>query len=93
MVTDDGLLVLDRARDGGLRLWGHCEPCRRLTSPWDDEYVKWVVQVVRPILHSKHIGIRDGLVGDLQDVRPGRFIRAAAAGLTALAAGLSTTQW
>lgn len=91
VLTADDRLVFDRARDGGFRLWGHCESCRRQTSPWDDEYFKWVVQVVHPILHSDRLGLRSGLAGELQDVRPGRFIRAAAAGMTALAEGLFTT--
>lgn len=91
VLSEDDRLVFDRARDGGFRLWGHCESCRRQTSPWDDEYLKWVVQVVHPILRSDHLGLRSGLAGELQDVRPGRFIRAAAAGMTALAEGLLTT--
>jgi len=87
-VDSDNMIVQDQKRDGGLHLRAHCEPCRRATSSWDDEYIKWAGTFVKTLVESPLAGQRQSLTGTLVDVRPGRFARAALAGMTALAEGL-----
>lgn len=91
VVTEDWMLVQDRSRDGGMRVWGHCEDCRSATSPWDDEYILWAKEIGRALVRSPRRGERSALTGSFPTARPGRFVRAALAGMTALAEGLVET--
>lgn len=86
-----GNLVMSRPRIGGIRIWGHCETCRRITSPWDDEYIRWAHMFAGGLLDSPRAGARPGLAGKMPRARPGRFARAAIAGLTTVAEGLYST--
>jgi len=88
VVTEDSVVTPDRGRDGGHRFWGHCETCRRATSPWDDEYISWAWTLAGVLLESPEKGRRAGVSGEFAEARPGRFIRAALAGMTAVAEGL-----
>jgi hypothetical protein len=88
VVSTDNFVTLDRARDGGFRVWGHCDDCRRATSPWDNEYITWANALTNSIVSSPHVGRRRSLVGSFPKARPGRFARAAIAGMTALAEGM-----
>lgn len=85
------MLRQDRPRDGGVRTWGHCEDCRVLTSPWDDEYIRWADQIAAVLVTSARRGERSQIIGNFATARPGRFARAALAGMTALAEGLVIT--
>lgn len=86
--TADNRLAYGRHRLGGARRYAHCEACRASTSPWDDEYIKWAHCFAGHLLHSQWKGQRTHITGELTDVRPGRFIRSAIAGMTALAPNL-----
>lgn len=88
VVNEDNELVLDRGRDGGFSVWGHCEECRAATSPWDDEYIAWARQLAPVIVSSTYEGQRSHLAGTFERARPGRFAHAAVAGMTAIAEGL-----
>ena len=83
--TADSQLVYGRPRLGGANLHAHCEPCRAATSPWDDEYIRWAYSFANVLVNSPLKGERTQIVGTLSGVRPGRFIRSALAGMTALA--------
>lgn len=83
--TADSQLVHGRPRLGGASLYAHCDPCRAATSPWDDEYIRWAYSFANVLLNSPWKGQRTQIEGTLNGVRPGRFIRAAIAGMTALA--------
>ena len=90
MYNEDNELVQDRGRDGGFTVWAHCEDCRRETSPWDDEYIRWARHLGYAIYSFPFKGQREALVGTMMSARPGRFARAALAGMTAVAGALST---
>lgn len=83
--TADSQLVYGRPRLGGANLYAHCEPCRAATSPWDDEYIRWAYSFASVLVNSPWKGERTQIQGTLSGVRPGRFIRSALAGMTALA--------
>lgn len=83
--TGDSRLTHGRPRLGGASLYAHCEPCRASTSPWDDEYIRWAYSFANVLLNSQWKGQRTQVEGTLSEVRPGRFIRSALAGMTALA--------
>lgn len=91
MYNAEGNLVMSRPRSGGIRIWGHCETCRAVTSPWDDEYIGWARMFAGGLLDSPNVGARPGLTGVMPRARPGRFARAAIAGLTTGAEGLHST--
>lgn len=82
--TADNHLAYGRPRLGGASRYAHCEACRASTSPWDDEYIRWAHCYAGHLLRSQWKGQRTQIAGELTDVRPGRFIRAAIAGMTAL---------
>ena len=82
--TAGNRLAHGRPRLGGASLYAHCEPCRAATSPWDDEYIRWAYTFAGNLLHSQWKGERTHIEGKLSKVRPGRFIRSALAGMTAL---------
>ncbi len=82
--TAGNRLAHGRPRLGGASLYAHCEPCRAATSPWDDEYIRWAYTFAGNLLHSQWKGERTHIEGKLNEVRPGRFIRSALAGMTAL---------
>lgn len=82
--TADNRLAYGRPRLGGASRYAHCEACRASTSPWDDEYIRWAHCFAGHLLHSQWKGQRTHIAGEMTDVRPGRFIRAAIAGMTAL---------
>ncbi len=82
--TADRYLSYGRPKLGGSSRYAHCESCRAITSPWDDEYIRWTYTFAGNLLNSSEKGQREQIVGRLQDVRPGRFIRSAIAGMTAL---------
>ncbi len=86
--TADNHLAYGRAKRGGANRYAHCEVCRASTSPWDDEYIRWAHCFAGHLLRSPWKGQRTHIEGELVDVRPGRFIRAAIAGMTALAPNL-----
>lgn len=86
--TADNHLVYGRSKLGGANRYAHCEACRASTSPWDDEYIRWAHCFAGHLLHSPWKGQRDSISGELRGVRPGRFIRSAVAGMTALAPNL-----
>lgn len=88
VVNEANEMTLDNGRDGGIRIWGHCEACRSATSLWDDEYIKWANCLVAPLVSSPRLGQRSSLSGTFTDARPGRFVRAALSGMTSLAEGL-----
>ncbi len=83
--TANSQLVYGRPRLGGANLYAHCEPCRAATSPWDDEYIRWAYSFANVLVNSPFKGERTQIEGTLSGVRPGRFIRSALAGMTALA--------
>lgn len=82
--TPGSNLVYGRTQFGGANRYAHCEACRSSTSPWDDEYIRWAHCFVGHLICSPSRGERTHITGELVDVRPGRFIRAAIAGMTAL---------
>lgn len=82
--TGGSLLAFGRPQLGGSSRYAHCESCRAATSPWDDEYIRWAYAFAGNLLNSPAKGQREEIVGELQGVRPGRFIRASIAGMTAL---------
>lgn len=86
--TSDSSLSYGRAQLGGANRYAHCEACRARTSPWDDEYIRWAHCFAGHLLRSPWKGQRSEIAGELRDVRPGRFIRAAIAGMTALTPNL-----
>lgn len=86
--TGDNRLAYGRSRLGGASRYAHCEACRASTSPWDDEYIKWAHCFAGHLVRSEEKGERTHITGELTDVRPGRFIRAAIAGMTVLAPNL-----
>lgn len=86
--TSDNHLDYGRSESGGAWRYAHCEACRAKTSPWDDEYIKWAHCFAGHLVTSEDRGERTHIVGELIDVRPGRFIRAAIAGMTVLAPNL-----
>ena len=86
--TADNHLAYGRAKRGGANRYAHCEDCRASTSPWDDEYIRWAHCFAGHLLQSPQQGQRTHIEGELIGVRPGRFIRAAIAGMTALAPNL-----
>jgi hypothetical protein len=81
MLDERGRVVMSRARNGGSRSFAQCHTCRRATSPWDDEYKKWAYEFAHGLFASPNVGTRNGLAGTLPNVRPGRFARAALAGM------------
>lgn len=87
----DRQLSYGRPKLGGASRYAHCESCRAATSPWDDEYIHWAYTFAGNLLNSSDKGQREQIVGKLRDVRPGRFIRSAIAGMTALAPTLIDT--
>ena len=91
VVDGDQVLGQDRRREGGIRFWGHCDSCRAATSPWDDEYIAWAHALAHAICTSPNAGCRTHLAGTFAVARPGRFVRAALAGMTAVAEGLVET--
>lgn len=89
MVGPDGSHLLEsRGRPGGLALYGHCEACRAATSPWDGEYISWVASFAGVIVDSEALGRRAVLQVGAREARPGRFARAALAGMVVLAENL-----
>lgn len=72
----------------GFWCWGLCDACHRATSPWDDEFIRFSQLFAATILKSQYRGNRIGVGGRMNDVRPGRFARAAVAGLIGWADGL-----
>lgn len=82
--TSDNRLTYGRAQLGGANRYAHCNACRAITSPWDDEYIRWAHCFAGHLVRSPLKGQRAQIEGELDDVRPGRFIRAALAGMTAL---------
>lgn len=89
--TRDNLLTYGRAQRGGANRYAHCEACRAFTSPWDDEYIRWAHCFAGHLVRSALKGERTHIAGQLTGVRPGRFVRAAIAGMTALTPGLIDT--
>lgn len=94
--TEDGDMVeRGRAREGGLRVFGHCEACHRATNPWDDEYIAWARGRTAGLVQLARAGKAPHPGGEpvaMQFMgRPGRFIRAALAGMGALAEDLYQT--
>lgn len=88
----DGQYTLEsKARLGGLALYGHCDPCRAATSPWDDEYIDWAKHVLTLLVQSPDARRRATVSLTAPEVRPGRFARAALAGMVVLAEGLWKT--
>lgn len=90
--TADDRLVYGRAKLGGANRYAHCEVCRANTSPWDDEYIRWAHCFASHLVWSPSKGQRTHITGELTGVRPGRFIRAAISGMTALAPNLITSR-
>lgn len=86
--TSENHLVYGRSKSGGASRYAHCGACRASTSPWDDEYIRWAHCFAGHLLQSPWKGQRDRIAGELCGVRPGRFIRAAIAGMTALTPNL-----
>lgn len=82
---DGTQMGFDSGRDGGMALYGHCEECRRTTSPWDDEYIRSTNIVISVLRDSPLIGMRSHVDGTIAGARPGRFARAALAGRSVLA--------
>lgn len=87
--TDEGsTTTLSRPRAGGNRIYGLCSPCHRLTSPFDDEYIAWAGACAK----AAHIRAHSDYAGDgtvvLEGARPGRFVRAALAGMASTAENL-----
>ena len=93
MYDAEGNLRRSRSRTGGIRTWGHCEACRRITSPWDDEYIGWAHLFARALLDPPRAGARATIAGKMPTARPGRFARAAIAGLATGAEGLYSTHF
>lgn len=91
MVDGNNNLVLDSGKLGGLSPYGHCEGCRAATSPWDDEYISWAHTITGAIVTSPAVDTRPVLRVAAQEARPGRFARAALAGMTVLAEDLWET--
>jgi len=91
MVDGGNNLVLDRGKGGGLSPYGHCEECRAATSPWDDEYILWVKSLAEVIVTSEAVDTRPVLRLGAREARPGRFARAALAGMAVLAEGMYAT--
>lgn len=91
MVDADDNLVLDSGKLGGLSPYGHCEGCRAATSPWDDEYISWAHTIAGAIVTSKAVDTRPHLRVAAPNARPGRFARAALAGMAVLAENLWKT--
>lgn len=89
--TADNRLANGRPRLGGASRYAHCQSCRAATSPWDDEYIRWAYAFAHNLLHSQWKGERTYIEGKLSEVRPGRFIRSALAGMTALVPRLIDT--
>lgn len=88
----DGSYVLEsKGRAGGLAPYGHCEQCRAATSPWDDEYLSWAKSFTVAMVSSEEVGTRPLLKVGAAEARPGRFARAALAGMVVLAEGLWRT--
>ncbi|VXB70956.1 hypothetical protein PSCLAVI8L_180054 [Pseudoclavibacter sp. 8L] len=86
--TSDNRLTYGRAQLGGASRYAHCNACRAITSPWDDEYIRWAHCFAGHLVRSPLKGLRAQIAGELDGVRPGRFIRAALAGMTALTPSL-----
>lgn len=86
--TSDNHLSYGRPQLGGANRYAHCDECRASTSPWDDEYLRWAHCFAGHLVRSPWKGQRTHLTGELVGVRPGRFIRAAIAGMTALTPNL-----
>lgn len=86
--TSDSRLSYGRPQLGGANRPAHCQSCRARTSPWDDEYIRWAHCFAGNLVGSQWKGERTQIVGELNGVRPGRFIRAAIAGMTALTPNL-----
>lgn len=89
--TAGNRLARGRPRLGGARRYAHCQSCRAATSSWDDEYINWAYAFAGNLLHSEWKGERTHIEGQLNGVRPGRFIRSALAGMTALVPRLVDT--
>lgn len=87
----NNLLTYGRAQLGGANRYAHCQACRALTSPWDDEYIQWAHCFAGHLVRSPLKGERTHITGQLTGLRPGRFIRAAMAGMTALTPRLIDT--
>lgn len=86
--TGDNRLVYGRPKSGGAKLYAHCQACRARTSPWDDEYLRWAYTFADNLFRSPGKGQRTHIEGKIAGVRPGRFIRSALAGMTALTPSL-----
>lgn len=84
-------LAYGRTQAGGLNLYAHCQGCRRQTSPLDDEYIWWAYAFAKELQNAPDNGNRVEVAGRLVDVRPGRFVRAALAGMSALTPALIHT--
>lgn len=91
MVDGNNNLVLDSGKLGGVSPYGHCEECRAATSPWDDEYIAWAQSFAAAIVTSKAVDTRRVLRVAAREARPGRFARAALAGMAVLAEGMRET--
>ncbi|WP_422117495.1 hypothetical protein [Brachybacterium sp. UNK5269] len=82
--TTDDHLAYGRPLLGDASRYAHCGACRASASPWADKYIRWAHCLAGHLLHSQWKGQRTDITGDFTDVRPGRFILAAIAGMTAL---------
>jgi hypothetical protein len=92
MVGPNGQYKLESSpKAGGLAPYGHCEECRAATSPWDDEYILWAKSVVKLLVESPDARRRPVVPLSAPEVRPGRFARAALAGMVVLAENLWRT--
>lgn len=89
-ISADQRLELDRGLEGGIRFPAHCETCRAATSPWDDEYIHWAKFWAEGLLTVEGQGAQ-GIHATIPNARPGRFIRAALAGMSATAERLVET--
>jgi hypothetical protein len=85
MKLDGDEMVFDSGKERGMAMYGHCEPCRAFTSPWDDEYIKWAHGVAHVLTKSHDGDQATHLEGTIAGLRPGRFARAALAGMCVLA--------
>ncbi|MDO7868178.1 hypothetical protein [Nocardioides jiangxiensis] len=90
MISADQRIELDRGLKGGIRIPAHCEACRSATSPWDDEYIRWAKFWAEGLIRIQGQGA-NGISATIPNARPGRFIRAALSGMSALAERLVET--
>jgi hypothetical protein len=78
-----------RSAEAGIWCWGLCDVCHRATSPWDDEFLLFSKVFAHALLHSDLKGTRTAVGGQLSNLRPGRFIRSAVAGMVGWAGDLT----